>query len=197
MELRNKIVKKELNQSDWEKVHRDLDFVDLFQKVLKVEDSTVVLSGGYSTDASLGEITRPHNDLDIVVYSTKTVDLPEIQNIVDAISRENNKYSILKIELKDMEKFYRPIVVKGKGFWVDVYWVQINKENGGYRVVKEDGTTTEKRKFDYIEKRLMGKSFKVENPKRRLHDIRDKGAGKGTEKSEKFLQDIRNLEMLV
>jgi hypothetical protein len=58
----------EVDKEDREKIQRDLSFIEFFTRHAAEKGLRVVVSGGYATDGNLSRVTRPHNDLDIIVY---------------------------------------------------------------------------------------------------------------------------------
>jgi hypothetical protein len=62
------IYKKPLDKKQKEKVKSDLSFLKKLLNYSKEKGFRVVVSGGYGLDGILGKITRPHNDLDLLIY---------------------------------------------------------------------------------------------------------------------------------
>jgi lincosamide nucleotidyltransferase A/C/D/E len=90
---------------------------------------TVWLDGGWGVDALLGEQTREHDDLDLVVA------IDEVPALVAALERE--RYEVAKGELPTCI-----VLLDERGRQVDVHPVAFDEQGGGVYAMEEGGTWT-------------------------------------------------------
>lgn len=185
----------ELSPLNWDKVAKDLRFIDLITQNAGASGYRVVISGGYAVDGNLGVITRPHNDIDIEVYGTEG-DPWIIRDLVDRISQQKD-YSGLKLKDKGRQEFYHAFFAKGSGFGADIYYVQTVGNPFAERkvVVKKDGSRTPEHPFNTRRVVLERTIFEVVNPKEQLEDILKKAEKTGVVRPE-HKQDVENLRAL-
>lgn len=183
----------ELSPLVWDKVGKDLKFIDLITQDAKGYGYRVVISGGYSVDGNLGRVTRPHNDIDIEVYGTEE-DPWIIRELVETISQEKD-YSDLELIDKGRQEFYHTFFVEGNGLGADIYYVQLVGDPFAETkiVVKKDGTTTSRHSFNTGQVMLEGIAFEVVGPREQLDDI----LKKAEILKPKHQQDIENLKILL
>jgi lincosamide nucleotidyltransferase A/C/D/E len=90
---------------------------------------TVWLDGGWGVDALLGEQTREHDDVDLVVS------IGEVPALFAALEREG--YAVAKGELPTCV-----VLLDDKGRQVDVHPVAFDEQGGGVYAMEEGGTWT-------------------------------------------------------
>jgi lincosamide nucleotidyltransferase A/C/D/E len=90
---------------------------------------TVWLDGGWGVDGLLGEQTREHDDLDLVVA------LDEVPALIATLAREG--YDVAKGELPMCT-----VLLDGEGRQVDVHPIAFDEEGGGIYALEEGGTWT-------------------------------------------------------
>lgn len=188
-----KIFKKLLNKKEKEKVELDLNFIKTFLYFSKKKGFRVVVSGGYGLDGILGEITRFHNDLDLIVYWKK--------NRKEAVSSLKNiikkKLSSVLVKVKD-GKFYTTIDFENKEISGAVYVIEtfenafknINKIkllNGKIKINSMQQFPTP------VKASLLGLKLEAQNPNVHLADILYK---RKKEKKLKHKQDIENFRFI-
>lgn len=185
----------ELSPLDWDKVGKDLKFIDLITQDAKGFGYRVVISGGYAVDGNLGRITRPHNDIDIEIYGVEE-DPWIIRDLVEAITQERD-YSELKLIDKGRQEFYHSFFVEGNGLGADIYYVQVISDPFAETkiVVKKDGSTTSEHSFNTRQVVLEGTVFEAVEPKEQMDDILTK-AEKAESIQPKHKQDIDNLRAI-
>lgn len=189
------IITTELSEKDREKILRDLKFIQKMTANANNVGCRVVISGGYANDGALGQITRPHGDIDLQVYGTKDDAINQIKLLVEESSEE---LGVLNLEDKGRETYYRTFKAKGSGIGADIYYVQVVTDpfDSQKIVLKSDGTQNEKQYFNTSEVTLEGVTFEAVNPDEGLRDITSKREnGYGTK--EKHDQDIINLTRLL
>ena len=95
--------------------------VDLL-RLFETEGIDVWLDGGWAVDAALGEQTRPHKDLDIILQSTDVRRLREILGARGFHEKEGGTESNF-------------VLADGRGLEVDVHAIVFDKSgNGVYRM---------------------------------------------------------------
>lgn len=186
----------EISQQDWKKIKKDLGFVQLLRGLAQQSELRVIISGGYAVDGALGQITRPHNDIDVQVYGQ-----PPSDEVIEALIKQvkgHVQFEDLELVDKGRETFYHSHVVKGKGFGADVYYVQIL--DGPFDeekiVIKSDGSHTEVQRYNTIQANLEGVSFEAVDPTSELVDKLYKREIRGDEPKLVHDQDIANLRLI-
>lgn len=185
----------ELSLKDWEKVGKDLVFINLLTNDAKSLGYRVVISGGYCVDGNIGRITRPHNDIDIEVYGTDQQ--PQVINELVKNITHQEQFSGLKLEDKGRQEYYHSFFIEGNGLGADIYYVCV-VENPFVEtkvVVKKDGSLTPRHSFNTKKVVLNGIAFETVGPKEQLEDILKKRQ-KGNDLKPKHEQDIENLKAL-
>jgi len=185
----------ELSQDNWSKVRKDLSFIDFVTTRAREEGFRVVISGGYSTDGNIGQITRPHNDIDIQVYGSDST--PQIiQKLTDEV-KEKGEFSELKLKDKGRQEYYHTLFIEGNGLGADIYYVRVTGNPFAMTkvVVKNDGSTTEEHAFNTNNVSLEGVCFEATTPEEQLNDIQEKRK-RGYKVKPRHDQDIVNLELL-
>jgi len=200
MEDKNKqlnfnLVTSELNASDKEKVLMDLSFIQkMTTNALKV-GCRVIISGGYANDGALGQITRPHGDIDLQVYGTRDDANVLIKHIVQESSKNTGT---LNLEDRGREMYYHTFKAKGNGLGTDIYYVQVVTDPFSNRkiVLKSDGTQNEEQYFNTSVVTLEAITFEAVKPEEGLEDITSKRE-RGYAIKGKHDQDIMNLTELL
>jgi len=189
------LVTSELSASDKEKILKDLSFIQkMTTNALKV-GCRVVISGGYANDGALGQITRPHGDIDLQVYGTQENANVLTKHIVEESSKNTG---VLNLENRGRETFYHTFKANGNGLGADIYYVQVVTDpfESQKIVLKSDGTQNEKQYFNTSKVTLEGVTFEAVNPDEGLEDITSKREG-GYGIKGKHDQDIINLTELL
>lgn len=190
-----KIFKTPLNNTQKQKVKSDLSFLKKILNYSKQKGFRVVVSGGYGLDGILGEITRSHNDLDLIIYWNKK----------RAETVEQTKKFIIKIfpqaqiNIKP-DIFYTEIDVNTKDFGANIYLVETinNPLKNINDIKKSDGKIKKNTEKDFplpVKAKLLGINFEAQNPETHLKDILLKR--KRLKKHPKHQQDIKNLREIV
>jgi len=190
-----KIKKTELTLKETSKVKTDLEFLSKFLKKCRKEKLRVVVSGGYALDGILGEITRPHRDLDLVVYGKK--DRKTTAKILTRLVSEICPECGLIGEKEN--RFYSNLDFEKENFFLNLYFVEtVNDPFGNINVIRlktgKELTNSEKRFPSPMKAKLGGLFFESQNPNLSLADILFKR--KKERKFKKHVQDIYNLEQV-
>ncbi|OGM10868.1 hypothetical protein A2W13_00200 [Candidatus Woesebacteria bacterium RBG_16_36_11] len=185
----------ELNENQRIKVNKDLSFIDFITKKSKEYGYRTIISGGYSVDGNLGQITRPHNDIDIQIYGNKS-DSQIIRKLID----EANDGEYLELNLKDKgeQLYYHSYFVEGNGLGADIYYIHVleNPFDKNKIVIKRDSTQTDKHPFNTRNVTLNGVSYEVISPHEQMKDILNK-RDRGDKFKSEHNQDLANLELLL
>ena len=62
---------QKLTPFELDKIDSDLNFIRNFLKFAHTHKLRTIVSGGYAIDSYFNTITRPHNDIDLVIYSNQ------------------------------------------------------------------------------------------------------------------------------
>jgi len=180
------------------KIKNDLRFIELISAYAKQADLRVIISGGYATDGNLGEVTRPHEDIDVQIYGNGDRAKSTVEDLVEKIAGEDESFSGLRIDDKGRQEYYHWIFTEKKGFGADIYYIQVADDPFAdkKRVVRKDGTLTEAHEFDTGFVELEGVSYEAEKPEAILTDMLYKREVRGDELKEKHEQDITNLKRI-
>lgn len=195
---KNKIVVSEITEKDWQKIRKDLLFIGLMSRLVKERECRLIVSGGYAADGSLGQITRPHRDVDIQVYGQGDEAEQLVRQLVEEIREKEPGLSDLEVEDKGRQDFYHSFFVGGSGLGSDVYYIQVvgNPFDDEKVVIKKDGTHTERQEFDTVQVELDGVSFDAASPISELVDILYKREIRGDKPKPEHEQDIANLRLI-
>lgn len=187
--------------SEWgrNKIDRDLQFIKLVTSVGKELGLRVIIAGGYAVDGNLGQITRPHNDIDIQVYGTSPNGVALINSILKNIGAENPSFSDIEIKKDHVrETFYHNIFAEMPGLGADFYYVQVEANPFGDTkiIIKDNGEKTEPRPYETVQVELQGVTFEAQHPKVELEDKVEKSE-KTRGRRPEIEQDIYNLHLLL
>ncbi|MDP3994306.1 MAG: hypothetical protein Q8P91_00555 [bacterium] len=185
------IVKTKTNEKDSSKIKLDLYFLRKFIEFSKEHNFRLIVSGGYGLDGILNTITRPHNDIDIILYgqfSRKKI----IQLIKEFVS---NLYSDTQFS-GEPNPFTECIDINAKGFGCNLYYVETINDPyiDLYTIKLIDGktqTNSEEQFPSSVKAKLQGIEYEAQNPNLHLADILFKR--KQNNKQTKHKQDIINL----
>lgn len=185
--------RSELTREELEKTEKDLDFIKSTTEICKDNNARLIVSGGYSIDGNLGKITRPHRDLDILIFGQD--DRPV--EFVDSLFGQLNA-STLELEDKGRKTFYHWFFAEGGGQGIDIYYIQVKGDPFAKEkvVIKSDGSETEIQQYNTRKVSLGGIDFEAQDPEDSLSDIlmkRERGERQRLEHD----QDIMNLKQLL
>ncbi len=188
------MIKTVLTLTDQEKIKSDLSFLKKLLIFAKKQNYRVVVTGGYGLDGILGQITRPHNDIDIVIYSKddREMTVKSIRNFVEKV------FINPRITIR-FNQFMHTIDINTKGFGGNIYVVQTknNPFDDLKTLVLNDKTIHRNNPLQFplpISAILHGLQFETQDPHAHLADILFKQ--KREMKYNKHEQDIKNLEQV-
>jgi hypothetical protein len=188
-----KIISKPKDEINWDKTKQDLDFIKSLKLFCDSLGWRIVISGGYGLDILLGQITRSHNDLDIIIYGQS----PRKDVIVKMKKYFSNLRKSSSLKISENE-FMIDFDLNSPGFGSDIYYVEIN--NNPYinlnEVIKSNGEkvfNTPKRFPPPVIGKLNDLEIDVQNPNTHLADILFKQQSKPHKLTHD--QDIANLRL--
>lgn len=187
-----------LSKREWLKTEKDLRLIALATEFGRQEECRLIVSGGYAIDGSLGQITRPHRDVDLQIFGQIKDTGQLINRLVKMIKEKESDLSALKVTDKGRQEFYHAFFIEGSGLGVDVYCVRVvgNPFSEQKYVVKKDGSRTEKQRYDTVRVKLGEVFFEAVNPVSSLADILYKRKIRGDQPKLKHRQDIANLRLI-
>lgn len=182
-----------LSQLDKDKIKSDLLFLAELLKFSKNHKMRIVVSGGYGLDGILKSITRPHNDLDVIIYS-KIVRKKAAELLIKFFQ---SKFTNSDISLSE-NKFLIGIDVSAMGFVGNFYVVEtVHDPLTDINTIRLDNGQTQ---VNFIERfpmpikaKLKNILFESQNPNLHLADILFKSK---KQKQSKHIQDIKNLKTI-
>lgn len=183
-----------LHPTNMDKIVVDLNFIKAVQAVASDNHWRVVLSGGYGLDLQLGQITRSHGDVDLILYSQaqRSTFLATFTKVLQTLVLDPH------IEVKE-EEFFSDLSLKSKTVRGNLYLVQtaLDPLLNIQQVVTLSGrvvTNTDERFPPPVRGKLDNLEIEVTNPNLHLADILNKRKVKG--QLAKHDSDILYLERL-
>lgn len=190
--------KQPLNSEEAQKVSNSIHLIKLLQDAGKLLGNRIVISGGYATDGALGEVTRPHSDIDIQVYGKNNNSEEAIKNLFAHLSELDPFYSEIALQDKGRKEFYHNFLVEKDWLGADIYYLQVDNDPFAENkvIIKADGTLTEPHPYSKSKGKLKGVEFEIQEPLAEIVDKIYKREYRGDEKKDKHEQDIHNLETI-
>lgn len=189
-----KIKRRALTGMQKKKVKTDLEFLEKVLAVAGEEKMRVVVVGGYGLDGVLGKITRPHNDIEMVVYSqiARTKARKLWKNLVLTLFPEAS------LEIKE-NQFMVTIDLNACGFGAQLYLVETQDDPyvDLHTLKLKSGIihTNDRGRFpNPVKGGVDGIEFEVQDPNAHLADILWKRKRDGM--LSKHDQDIDNLKLI-
>lgn len=190
----SKIISKPNEAINWDKTRRDLDLIKSLDQLSKANNWHIVVSGGYGLDILLGQITRTHNDIDLIIYGQS--DRSKASTIIQEYLANHTKNATIKISEND---FMVDLDFNSPGLGADIYYVQIAESpfTNLSVVIKQTGehiTNSKKRFPPPVMGKLNELEIDVQNPHTHLADILFKQRTKTHKPTHD--QDIANLRQI-
>jgi len=156
---------------DWDKTKGDLAFIESLKQFSDSSNWRIVVSGGYGLDILLGQITRTHNDVDIIIYGQDSRE--DIRTKIPNFLTDLIPNATIKISEND---FMVDIDLNSPGLGANIYYVQTgdNPFSNLNKVVKKSGemvTNSQKRFPPPMSGKLEELEIDVQNPHSHLADI--------------------------
>ncbi len=196
--IKGKIVTSEINEANMNKIKRDLHFIDLMTQVAKEKSCRLIVSGGYAVDGSLGQLTRPHNDIDIQIYGESSQAQEVTRQLLESVKKKEAEFAQVELEDKGRQEYYHAFFAEGNGLGSDIYYVQVTEDPFGNKkhVVKKDGSQTKTQHYHTILVTLEGTTFEANDPTSELVDRRYKREIRGDQPKPQHDQDMTNLKLI-
>lgn len=175
------------------KINYDLSVITQFGILAHTYNWRMVVSGGYGLDGAIGQITRNHNDLDMILYGSQS--RARARELFHSACRSLLRVPVLVFK---EEEFYLECDVKSDVFVGNFYYVQTQNDpyNDLSTVIKNDGSIITNTPTDFPPPQkgsLNDLTFEIQDQSSHLKDILAKGGGNTTRHS----YDLVNLEILL
>lgn len=183
-----------LTPEEVQRVNHDLDFIKRITEQAKQLDYRMIIGGGYAVDGALGQITRPHNDLDIQLYGQK----PGTEATTEIISSLD--LSLLPaLTDKGRKDFWHYFHLQLPHTLAELYYLQVTTDPFAEKkiIIKADGAHAPSHGYDTRTVTLEGAIYEAQNPAAELADKLYKREYRGDPKQAKHEQDIHNLRLIV
>jgi hypothetical protein len=193
------MITQDLTKDQHDKIGKDLQLISLVANVGKDLGCRAIIAGGYAVDAALGQITRPHNDIDIQLYSQDNDGLEFVKTLLGAVAKNDPQFVNFSIDDKVHKEYYRNLYIKIGGTIADVYYIQTknNPFDDLKIIVKKDGSFSEPHHFETKKFTLNGVEFEGQDPLTEIVDKIYKRDYRDDPKLERHEQDIDNLKAIV
>jgi len=171
-----------------------LKFIQKISIVLVKKGYRTIIGGGYAVDGALGEITRPHNDIDIQIYGKDPMTSALLESLI--LDTLPSQHGSLSIEDQGRHEYWHKFFIHDIG--AEVYYIQLATQpfSDIKIVIKADGTYTEEQEYHTKVIYLQGIRFEAQNALIELVDKIFKRDFRGEIKQEKHDQDIYNLRLI-
>lgn len=179
---------------NWDKTKRDLNLIRSLQQFSESNDWRMVVYGGYGLDILLGQITRTHNDVDVVIYGKNSRE--DVRPKITTFLTNSIPNATLRISDND---FMVDIDLNSPGLGANIYYVQTaeNPFTSLSTIILNNGksiTNSEKRFPPPVKGKLDEIVIDVQNPHTHLADILYKQRTLAHKSSHD--QDISNLRLI-
>jgi hypothetical protein len=194
------LVTTPLTDDERQRVQKDLHFIDLATQIGKDLGYRVFIHGGYAVDGNLGQVTRPHKDLDIQIYGQDADANKAASSLLSAIKNKDAEFEIESTEDKGRQDYYHNLLIRqSNAAGIDLYYIQVTTDPFGEEkvIVKKDGSLSDTQSFGEPNMvTLEGVTFEAASPTEELVDKLYKREHRGDTKEPKHDQDIRNLRLI-
>lgn len=190
----DKVEKIEITDEEREVISKHLHFIAQVTEINLKKGFRTIVSGGYAVDGHLGEITRPHSDIDIQIYGKDIMNKALLEAIcIDSLPSQHGK---LNIEDHGRKEYYHQFFING--IRAEVYYLQVVTKpfSDTKIIVRSDGTYSEEHEYDTKMVYLNGVRFEAQSAVIELADKIFKREHRGDAKQPKHDQDINNLKLI-
>ena len=182
-----------LSKTELSKIQRDINFLRCLKEFSHRNHLRLVLSGGYGLDISLGTITRPHNDVDAIVYGQ----LPRVKALGLITQFVQGLFPSSTVATHD-NKFMVCLNINSPGFGANLYFVETANDphKDINTIVLKNGKKHRNNRQIFllpVMGNLLGDKFEAQNPNFHLANILFKHQ---SDKQAKHEQDIINLQKI-
>lgn len=196
--IKRKIATSEITESDLKKIKKDLRFIELMTQLAKEKGCRLIVSGGYAVDGNLGQLTRPHNDIDIQIYGDSEDSKDIVGELLREVKEKDPQFSQVESKDNGRQEYYHAFIAQGEGLGSDIYYIQVtgNPFDDEKHIVKKDGSIGERQHYHTLQVTLEGVTFEANDPITELADKRYKREIRGDEPKAYHNQDIKNLKLI-
>lgn len=180
-----------LSSDQLKRVSNHLKFIDYLTRESIRYGYRTVIGGGYAVDGIIGQITRPHTDIDIHLYGTDVLNTVLLSEVCQNVS--HTSYSI---EDKGRSDYWHSFFITEVGAKIYYIRVAFNPFSESKIVIKSDNTYAEEQDFETTVIVFEGVRFEVQNAVQELADKIYKRDYRGDAKLPKHDQDIQNLKLI-
>ena len=174
-------------------LNNDINFLLRLKKFCQRQEFRLVISGGYGLDANLGSISRPHHDIDAIIYgqlSRKRAGL-----LLPKFINQLFPHPTISIHEND---FMLAIDINSPGFGANLYFVETahDPQQDINTLILKNGKQHKNNKQLFLPPvtgNLLGHKFEAQNPNFHLADILSK---QSINKQAKHDIDITNLRKI-
>lgn len=188
------IKKTMLSDEEKAQVSTHLLFIEKMTANALKKGYRVVIAGGYAVDGVLGEVTRPHQDVDIQLYGKEPMTKELLESIIlDVLPTQAGN---LMIEDRKQLEYYQTFFIKKVD--AEIHYIQIvtNPFTDIKIVVKSDGTYSSEHVYETKMVFLNKIRFEAQNAVIELADKLYRREYSGDQKLKKHEQDIHNLWLI-
>jgi hypothetical protein len=180
-----------LTEEQKKEVKKHLDFISHVTEESIKHGYRAIIGGGYAVDGVIGQITRPHNDIDIQLYGNDVI-TPKL--LCDSVLK--GKYAEYHFEDRGRTEYWHSFFINEIGAEICYIRVAFNPFSESKIVIKSDNTYSEEHDFETKIVILDGVRYEVQNPVQELADKIYKRDYRGDAKLPKHDQDISNLKLI-
>lgn len=193
------MITQNLTEDQKIKIDVDLRLISLITEIGKELGCRVIIAGGYAVDGVLGQISRPHNDIDIQIYGQNENGVELVTNLLGLVAKKDPHFSEFSIEDKAHKEYYHNLYTRIGGTIADVYYLQTKNSpfESNKVIIKKDGSLSEPHSYGTKRFVLNGVSFEGQDPLTELVDKIYKRDYRNDPKLARHEQDIENLKTIV
>lgn len=186
-------IRQNLSAEQESKTKEDLQVIDKLSKIAPNLGMRVIIGGGYAVDGFLGEITRPHNDIDIQIYGVEDSAELAIERLLDAIAPSEFEYTTKD---KGRSEYYHNLLYHFGPSVLDIYYIQTKTSPLGKEkyIVKSNGEIDEQVFPEPVFGRIGDINFEIQSPEVELKDKVYKREVRGDPRRVEHEQDTENLK---
>jgi len=195
--LQKQFTTSEISEKDWQKINNDIRFIEMMTKSTKEKGCRLIVSGGYAVDGSIGQITRPHRDIDLQIYGQEDGE-ELVKNFIASVKIGEPSFSEIELKDKGRQEYYHSFFAEGNELGSDIYYIRVtgNPFDQEKYIIKKDGSYSERQAYNSVQVVLEGIVFEAINPTSELVDKIYKRKMRGDAPKLKHDQDIENLKLI-
>lgn len=189
-----KVISQPEDTIDFDKIKTDIEGIGSLQKLAKHNNWRIVVAGGFALDILLGQITRNHGDVDVILYGTADRKQARAILLEHLAPDQNRPFKVQE------DTFFTTYELQTGTTNFNIYYVQtvVDPMASIQKVKKADGTVVTNSVDDFpppVLGKLDNLEIEVQHPRARLDDILAKRERSGHRPEHD--QDIKNLKILM